>query len=129
MPCCRLYSTYTYTAAALERLKDPSNQKLHEQVVRAVTAYKDCLKTLPVRVCVYNRTLTKLHPVSACFQRYLGFFWVVVYLCCCCCVVVVVYLSCCCCVVVVYLSCCCCVFVVYLYCCCCCCVFVVYLSR
>ena len=64
-PCCRVYSTYLYTAAAREKLKDPSTQKLHEQVVRAVNAYKECFKKYPVRVCVYNRTLTRLHPVSA----------------------------------------------------------------
>ena len=61
---CRVYSTYLYTAAAREKLKDPSTQKLHEQVVRAVNAYKECFKKYPVRVCVYNRTLTRLHPVS-----------------------------------------------------------------
>ncbi|XP_076437381.1 carbohydrate sulfotransferase 15-like [Babylonia areolata] len=72
-PIQRVYSTYLYTAAARERLKDPSTQKLHEHVARAVPAYKECLKRLPVRACVYNRTLTKLHPVDIISGAYAPF--------------------------------------------------------
>ena len=66
----RIYATYKYFASAHEKLKDPSNQKLHEHVNRAVKDYKDCMKNYPARVCVYNRTISDQHPVS--FQS-LGF--------------------------------------------------------
>jgi hypothetical protein len=59
-----VFATYIYMAAARERLKDPSTQKLQQLVQRAAMAYKDCFSKYPVRACIYNRTLTKDHPVS-----------------------------------------------------------------
>lgn len=72
-PVDRLFSTYLYTAATREKLKDPSNQKFNDLVVRAVPAYKECFKRLPVRACVYNRTLSKLHPVDVISGAYAPF--------------------------------------------------------
>ncbi|KAL8618478.1 hypothetical protein ACOMHN_049895 [Nucella lapillus] len=68
-----VYSTYLYKAAAHETLKDPSTQKLNENVARAVQAYKNCLKAMPVRVCVYNRTLSRMHPVDIVSGAYAPF--------------------------------------------------------
>lgn len=72
-PIDRLFSTYLYSAAAREKLKDPSNMKFHEHVSRAVPAYKDCFKRLPVRACAYNRTLSKLHPIDVISSAYAPF--------------------------------------------------------
>nr|KAG5696141.1 hypothetical protein BaRGS_026500 [Batillaria attramentaria] len=72
-PIDRLFSVYLYSAAARERLKDPSNQKFHDHVIRAVPAYKECFKRLPVRACVYNRTLSKLHPIDVISSAYAPF--------------------------------------------------------
>lgn len=72
-PVERVSTYYTYTAAAREKLKDPSINKLHEFVNRASIAYRECFKKYPVRACVYNRTLAKQHPVDLVSGAYAPF--------------------------------------------------------
>ncbi|XP_025084072.1 carbohydrate sulfotransferase 15-like isoform X1 [Pomacea canaliculata] len=69
-PVDRIFSTYTLAAASTERLKDPSTQKLHEFIIRAVPAYKECFKNFPVRACIYNRTLADMYPVGTLADMY-----------------------------------------------------------